>query len=143
MEGNVAWVLVSAGLFVAFVNQPIDGVISFIRYAVAVQSGHLFLMWIMLGGLGCAIVFAVTAISPPLLLERDVDLRSAVLASVRAVGDNAVPMGVWAVILMVATAFSLATLMLGFVITIPVIGHATWHAYRDLIDADGLPLRRP
>lgn len=138
-----AWVLVSAGLFSAFVNRPILGVIDFVRYAVIVQSGHLFLLWTVLGGLGCAIVFAVTAISPPLLLERELDLRRAMLTSVRAVGDNAVPMAVWAVLIMLGTLFSLTTLMLGFVVTIPVIGHATWHAYRDLIDAGDLPLRRP
>lgn len=137
-----AWVLVSAGLFAAFVKHHIGGPEDFVRYAVTTQSGHVFLLWVVLGGLGSATVFAVTAISPPLLLEREIDLRSAILTSVRAVGDNAVPMGLWAVIIMIATAFSLATLMLGFVITIPVIGHATWHAYRDLVDADTLPLRR-
>jgi len=42
---------------------------------------------------------------------------------------------------MIATGLSLATFMLGFVIAIPVIGHATWHAYRDVVDAAGLPPR--
>jgi uncharacterized membrane protein len=80
-------------------------------------------------------------VSAPLLLDRDTDLGTAVWASIRAVGANPVAMGVWAAIIMVATAFSMATAMLGFIVTIPVIGHATWHAYRDTVDASSLPAR--
>jgi uncharacterized membrane protein len=45
------------------------------------------------------------------------------------------------VIIMLATGLSLLTLMLGFVVAVPVIGHATWHAYREVVDASGLPRR--
>jgi len=64
-----------------------------------------------------------------------------VWASIRAVGANPVAMGVWATLIMAATALSMATAMLGFLVTIPVIGHATWHAYRDTVDAKGIPAR--
>src|SRR4029077_17388679 len=99
------------------------------------------LLWLVLGGLGAAVVFAATAVSPPLLLGRIIDLRAALLTSVRAVGDNPGSMALWATIIMIAVALSMATAMLGFIVTIPVIGHATWHAYRDLVDASSLPLR--
>jgi uncharacterized membrane protein len=135
------WVLVSAGLFALFVRTPITGPESFLRYAAATQGNFLFLLWLILGGLGSAIVFAATAVSPPLLLGRVIDLRSALLTSVRAVGENPFAMAVWALIIMIATALSMATLMAGFVIAIPVLGHATWHAYRDLVDTSSLPLR--
>jgi uncharacterized membrane protein len=135
------WVLVSAGLFALFVRTPITGVESFLRYAASTQGDFLFLLWLLLGGLGAALVFAASAVSPPLLLGRVVDLRSALLTSIRAVGENPFAMAVWALIIMVATALSMATLMAGFVIAIPVLGHATWHAYRDLVDASSLPLR--
>jgi uncharacterized membrane protein len=61
---------------------------------------------------------------------------------VRAVGDNPAPMALWATLIMLATAASMATLMIGFVFAVPVIGHATWRAYRDLLDVEGLPLRQ-
>jgi uncharacterized membrane protein len=48
---------------------------------------------------------------------------------------------VWALIILVGTSLSLATGMLGFLITVPVLGHASWHAYRDLVVTDGVPLR--
>jgi uncharacterized membrane protein len=50
-------------------------------------------------------------------------------------------MAIWAALIMVATALSLATFMAGFVVVIPVVGHATWHAYRDLVDTSGTALR--
>jgi uncharacterized membrane protein len=135
------WVVGSAILFKLFVKVPLRGPVEFLRYVVIGQGDVLFLEWALLGGLGVAIVFAITAVSPPLLLGRKVSLAAALLASVRAVGDNPGPMFVWALVILIATSLSLATAMLGFLVSVPVIGHATWHAYRALIDASDLPLR--
>ena len=135
------WVLVSAGMFALFVKVPITGLASFLRYATSTQGDFLFALWLILGGLGSAVIFAATAVSPPLLLGRVIGLRRALLTSIRAVGENPLVMAIWALIIMVATALSMATLMAGFVVAIPVLGHATWHAYRDLVDASSLPLR--
>jgi uncharacterized membrane protein len=136
-----AWVLLSAALFALFVSVPLDSPLRLLRYAVAGQGGWLFFLWLVAGGLGAALVFSLTVVSAPLLLDRQVSLRSALLASVRAVGDNPAPMALWAALIMLATAASMATLMIGFVFAVPVIGHATWHAYRDLLDVSRLPPR--
>jgi len=137
-----AWVVASTALFAWFVRADVYSPMTFLRYALVGQGNGLFLMWLLLGGLGASLVFAVTAVSPPLLLERDMDLRTAILASVRAVGDNPVAMGFWATLIMLAAALSIALGFLGFVVSVPVIGHATWHACRDLVDADRWPARR-
>lgn len=142
MITGTLWMLVSVVLFGLFVKAPIDNLLAFVRYAVQQQGDLLFGLWLLLGALGSALVFAATAVSVPLLLDRETDLRSAILTSVRAVGDNPVPMALWAILIMLATALSLATAMLGFIVAVPVIGHATWHAYRDLVDSSALPLRR-
>lgn len=142
MIAGTLWVMVSLVLFGLFVKAPIDNLYAFLRYAVQQQGDLLFGLWLLLGALGSALVFAATAVSVPLLLDRETDLRSAVLTSVRAVGDNPGPMALWAILIMLATVLSLATAMLGFIVTVPVIGHATWHAYRDLVDSSALPLRR-
>lgn len=136
------WVLVSAVLIALFVQTPITGVESFVRHVVLSQSSNLFHVWVLLGGVGAALVFAGTVVSAPLLLDREIDLASAILTSVRAVGANPFAMALWATLIMIATLFSLLSLMLGFVFTIPLIGHATWHAYRDVVDTDALPPRR-
>jgi uncharacterized membrane protein len=136
------WVLVSAVLIALFVQAPITGIESFVRHVVLSQSSNLFHVWLLLGGVGAALIFAGTVVSAPLLLDREIDLAGAVVTSVRAVGANPFAMALWATLIMVATLFSLLSLMLGFVFTIPLIGHATWHAYRDVVDADTLPPRR-
>lgn len=135
------WVLVSALLFALFAPAPLRGPLEFLRYAVGEQGNFLFLLWAILGGMGVAVVFAVTVVSPPLLLGRRVGLRHALLTSARAVGENPVPMTLWALVILVATAASIVTGMVGFLVTVPVIGHASWHAYRDLVDTESAPLR--
>jgi len=135
------WVLASALLFTLFIPTPLHGPAAFIRYAAVEQGALLFTLWAILGGLGVAIVFALTAVSPPLLLGRVVGLRRAMLTSVRAVGENPMAMLVWALIILTATALSLATAMLGFLVSVPVLGHASWHAYRELVVTDGVALR--
>lgn len=136
-----AWVLLSSVMVALFVSAPITGLEAFLRHVVLSHGSNLFPLWMALGGLGASLVFAATAVSAPLLLDRDTDLWSAVWTSVRAIGANPHAMALWAAIIMLATALSVATAMLGFIIAIPVIGHATWHAYRDLVDASSLPLR--
>ena len=137
------WVAASALLFTLFAKTPLRGPIEFLRYAMVEQGDLLFTLWAILGGLGVAIVFALTAVSPPLLLGRRVGFRQALLTSARAVGENPLAMLLWALVILIATSLSLATAMLGFLVTVPVLGHASWHAYRDLVDAEGVPLRHP
>jgi len=138
---GTAWVLVSAVLFGLFIEAPITGINSILHHIVLSEGSFLFPVWITLGGFGAALVFAATAVSAPMLLDRDIDMVTAISTSVRAVGANPVTMVLWAVIIMVTTGMALLTLMLGFVVVIPLIGHGTWHAYRDVVDASGLPVR--
>jgi len=136
------WVLVSAIVFAIYSKASLITAESFLREIVLNRQSYLFDVWLLLGGVGAALVFAATAVSAPLLLDRDVDMLSALITSVRAVGENPVAMALWAAIIMVATVLSMATLMLGFLVAIPVVGHGTWHAYRDLVDAEELPPRQ-
>lgn len=135
------WVALTATLLGVFGRGQPQGLLDAVRLLVASEPAALFPLWLMLGGLGASVVFMVTVVSVPLLLDRHVSLSWAVRASVLAVAENPIAMGVWASFIMLATALSIASLMLGFLVAIPVIGHATWHAYRDLIDAHGLPPR--
>lgn len=131
----LAWVAVSALLFQLYVKVPIDDSIAFVRY-VLTQKTLNFLLWSLLGSLGAAVVFASTVISVPLLLDRDVSTWDAILTSIRTVGENPLTMVLWALIIALATGLSLLTGMLGFIILYPLIGHASWHAYRDLATTD-------
>jgi len=135
-----AWVLVSVALFHFFVKVEIDSALDFVRY-VFLQDDGVFLLWTILAGLVAAVMFAVTVVSVPLLVDRNVTTPQALATSVRAVAANPVTMAAWALFILLATGFSVATLMIGFVVLYPVLGHASWHAYRDVVDVSGLPPR--
>ncbi len=135
-----AWVAITALLFGMFVEAEIVQPVDFLRY-VFVQNELHFFLWAILGGLGAALVFAFTVVSVPLLLDRDIDTPTALMTSMRAVGENPIAMGWWAVFILVATGLSVITLMLGFIVLYPVMGHASWHVYRDLVDTEKLKPR--
>lgn len=88
-------------------------------------------------------IFASSVISMPLLLDRRVNVMEAVLASWQAVLTNPIPMALWAALIMGLTLLGLGTLLVGLVFVLPLLGHASWHAYRDLVDSGALPERMP
>ena len=65
------------------------------------------------------------------------DVITAIVTSVRTVRKNPAPMLLWAVLIAAVIGVGLATLYLGLIVTVPLIGHATWHAYRDLVSVTG------
>lgn len=86
------------------------------------------------GAVLAATVFAISVVSVPVLLERDIDFASAVLTSLRAVACNPKPMLIWAWLVALLTVCGLATFYIGLVFTFPLVGHATWHAYRETVE---------
>ncbi len=104
------------------------------------------------GSIFAVIVFAAAAFSLPMLVDREADSVTAVVTSVNAVLRNKPAMAVWAALIVVAVTPGFALLLLGrergagfalvmalLGITLPLIGHATWHAYRATIDASAWP----
>lgn len=85
------------------------------------------------GAVLAGVVFSISVISVPLLMERDIDFMTAVITSFKAVRQNPVPMLLWAWLVALLTICGLATLYIGLIVTFPLVGHATWHAYRDTI----------
>ena len=135
-----AWVLFTYMMFYFFIDVTFAGPMDFLRY-VLIQDDVRFMLWTILGGLGAAMAFALTVVSMPMLVDRDVNTKLAVMTSMRAVGQNPVPMFFWAMTIMFIIGLSFVTLMLGFIILYPLLGHASWHVYQDLVDASELPLR--
>ena len=88
----------------------------------------------LIGGVLALLAFAISAVSIPLLLDRpDANVVDAMATSFRTVQTNFLPMLFWAALIVVFTAAGIATLYLGLIVTLPLIGHASWHAYRDLV----------
>lgn len=86
------------------------------------------------GAVLALIVFAVSVVAVPYMIDhREVSAASAMWASVRATRANIPAMLLWSVYILTLTAFGFATLLIGMIVVQPLLGHATWHAYRDLI----------
>lgn len=93
----------------------------------------------VVGALFCAITFAATAFALPMLLDRRADAITAVVTSIHATLKNKASMCLWAIIIGVAVLVGFATMLVGFIVLLPLLGHATWHAYRETIDASMWP----
>jgi uncharacterized membrane protein len=135
------WVLTSAALITLLSPVPINTPYEFVRYVILAKDGYLFEIWLAMGGVLAAPIFASTAVAMPLLLDRRVSLLQAVLTSWRAVLANPLPMAFWAALILGFTLLGLGSALMGLIAVIPMLGHASWHAYRDLVDVSGLPER--
>ena len=135
------WVLISAALITLLSPIPIESPVDFLRHVVLAPSGWLFELWLALGGVLAAPLFASSVVTMPLLLDRRVSLLQAVIISWAVILKNPIPMALWAGLIMGMTLLGLGSLLLGLVWIIPMLGHASWHAYRALIDASNLPPR--
>lgn len=87
----------------------------------------------LLGGVFALLAFAISAVSLPMLLDRDVDPITAIVTSVLAVRRNPKAMLLWAGLIVMFTAVGIATFFVGLGLLFPLVAHATWHAYKDLV----------
>jgi uncharacterized membrane protein len=92
----------------------------------------------LLGYIGCgavlaAIVFTLSVVAVPLMIDRHASATEAMWTSVRVTFSNLPAMLVWAALIVCLTALGFITLLFGMVVVAPLLGHATWHAYRDLV----------
>ncbi len=77
-----------------------------------------------------AVLFSVTVVAMPMLLDRETNFVSAMITSVRVVTENPVVMLTWAAIISITMVLSLVPAFLGLIITLPILGHTTWHLYQ-------------
>jgi uncharacterized membrane protein len=94
------------------------------------------------GAIFALIVFAASAFSLPFILDRKVDAITATVSSFNAVLRNKKPMALWAALIGLSVAIGFATAFVGLIVLLPLIGHATWHAYEETLDTDAWPVDR-
>ncbi|MEM7223864.1 MAG: DUF2189 domain-containing protein [Pseudomonadota bacterium] len=132
----LVWVRIAMLLFALFFGaEPFPEIEAFVPTLLFTWKGLVMLIvGSLVGGLIAFAVFAISAVSVPLLMARDLDVMSAIITSLRATARNFKPMLLWACLIAALTACGIATGYLGLIITFPLIGHATWHAYRALVE---------
>jgi uncharacterized membrane protein len=131
---GAAWVATSHWLFRREFGGDMPAVdMNLYRTILDWQSYGFLVNYIGTGAIYAAAVFIVCVVSAPMIFDRAADTRTAIRTSVRAVAVNPAAMLVWAVLIAAFTAVGFATFLVGLVIVLPLLGHATWHAYRDLV----------
>jgi len=134
---QLAWIRVALLLFALFFGGRLIPRADFIEIVFfAPESLPFVVVGTLVGALLATAAFTISAISLPMLLDRDVGVPVSIAASFRAVNRNPKAMALWAALIAGFMAFGLATLFVGLVVCLPLIGHASWHAYRDLTGTD-------
>ena len=134
------WMDYAALTFLLFFGLRELQLATFIEALTTTASGLYFiLLGNFVGAIIATIVFSITVISFPLLLDRDIDFATAMTTSVRAVTTNLLPMFIWAVIIGICLLCAIITLFITLPIILPVLGHGTWHMYRKVVASASQP----
>jgi len=134
------WVEMAIFLFAIFFGQqppPLDRFVADVLFSL--EAAPFLIVGTGLGALIAGTIFAITAVSISLLLDRQVDVVTAIGTSILAVRANWQVMVGWAAMILLIIACGLATFFLGLALALPLLAYATWHCYRDIIDVDAVP----
>jgi len=109
---------------------------SFMREVLAAEHLQFLAVYCVVGGIFASLVFATSVVSVPMMLDRDdTDGIVAALTSMRCCVENTGVMLLWGCLITVLTALGFALFHVGLILIVPVIGHATWHAYKEIVAA--------
>lgn len=112
---------------------------SFARNLLSPDHLQFIAVYCAVGGVFASLVFAAAAVAVPMMLDRDSDGIVAALTSLRACIVNPATMLCWGALITLLTAAGFACFHLGLVVVVPIIGHSTWHAYREIVGATSTP----
>lgn len=127
------WARAALVTFALFFSTGMPTLEGFLAQVLSIEHIDFVLTYLAVGGLFAAIVFAVSVVSVPMMLDRGTDTIVAAITSVRALFTNPLPLALWAALIVVIVGLGFATAFIGLVVAVPLVGHATWHAYRDLV----------
>jgi uncharacterized membrane protein len=141
----VTWVATAQAIYTAaFGYEGAAGITDFATRVLTTPQGW----WLIVVGCGVGFIFALVAlcvsvVSFPLMLDRHASAGDAMVASLRAVARNPVPMAAWGLIVAVLLVAGSLPAFLGLAVVIPLLGHATWHLYRQTIEPELNPQPLP
>jgi len=129
----LVWARASLVVFALFYTHEMPSLQGFLEQVFSLDNLEFLVAYFCVGGFFALLVFAISAISVPMMMDRDTDGIVAVLTSVKAFGTNLPAMLLWAFIITVVIGAGFALWFLGLIVAVPVIGHGAWHAYRDSV----------
>ncbi len=129
----LVWARASLVTFALFFSSGRPSLSGFLGRVASPEHWDFVLTYLAVGGVFATIVFALSVVSVPLMLARGTDTVVAAITSVRALAANPVPLMLWAALIVLVVGAGFATLFFGLLVAVPVVGHATWHAYVDIV----------
>ena len=132
----LVWARASMVAFAVFYSGKLPTFKDFMIHVIQTDNIEFMLVFFGIGSVFAAFTFAISVISIPLIMDRDCDAITATLTSAFALASNVGAMIIWAGLIALLAVVNLSTLLLSIVIVGPLLGHATWHAYRDLIEKE-------
>jgi len=135
----LVWIRASLIVFALFYTSEMPDLSGFIGQILSLENIEFLVAYFGVGLVFAFIAFAASVVAVPLMLDRNQDAVSSMLASFSALLRNPGAMLVWAFLIVALTLLGFLTFHVGLVVMMPIIGHATWHAYRDLIEARQAP----
>ena len=143
-----AWIFAAELIYVwLYGPNPPAAAVAFLHDVLATGRGWtLIVVGVVVGFCFAALALAISVVSFPLMLDRDLGLVPALEASLRVTRANPVAVGLWGLIVAVALVLGSIPLFFGLAVVLPVLGHATWRFYRKAIERDPaheLPIEAP
>ena len=135
------WVEIANAIYVAnFGYAPPSSIHKFVQDVLSTRAGwNLIIVGNGVGFLFAILVFTISVISFPLLLDRDVGAAVALLTSIRAVIRNPMTMAAWGLIVGISLVIGSLPVFIGLTVVMPILGHSTWHLYRKVVEPDTSP----
>ncbi len=132
----LVWLRIALLLFALFFSQlEIPPLATFLTDMFFTTEGiSMLVVGTIIGGAIAVVIFMMSAISVPMLFDREVDAMTAIITSIRAFFQNLAPMLLWGWLIVVVFIAGLAAGGVGLIVAFPLIGHATWHAYRAIVE---------
>ncbi len=132
----IMWMYQARFLMALFfgLNASFSSLPQFIAVLLTTTEGLIFLLvGNIIGAFLAIVLFSLTVVSFPLLLDRDVDCVTAMITSVRAVVRSPAPLLGWALVIVILLLLAALPFFIGLIVVLPILGHATWHLYRRII----------
>lgn len=131
---SLLWFMLS-GLILHALFGPITPSLGYVIWGglFEVLTPQQIMLYIAVGGILACLVFILSVVSVPAIIDRPVTASTAMRMSMRAFATNLPAMLVWAALIVALTAVGFLTFLLGLIVIYPLLGHATWYAYRELI----------
>lgn len=131
---HTIWTRLTALLIALFLKDVNLANSSLLEIMSQPQTVFFLAVFCVLGALIVGFAFSISVISIPMIMHRNVDIVTAAITSVRVVRKNPRKMFTWAAMISIIMLFGMATAFIGLIFAFPIIGHASWHAYRDLVE---------